>query len=125
MLIILKKPVTNVAGGNKREILDTSFDQVTSPNSVVPAKRSNTEQEPGSSNPADNTLVAYAVFISTLEAMFDRFERKLDAKLDTLSSRLDSIGMRLSCLEEDASSRDIRIENLLSRVDEVENKGVI
>ena len=31
--------------------------------------------------------------------------------------------MRLSCLEEDASSRDIRIENLLSRVDEVENKG--
>ena len=114
---------TNLAGGNKRAILDTSFDQVTSPNHVVPAKRSNTKHEPGSSNPADNTLVTYAVFISTLEGMFDRFERKLDAKFDNLSSRLDSIGMRLSCLEEDASSRDIRIENLLSRVDEVENKG--
>ena len=61
ILIVLKKPVTNLAGGYKRAILDTSFDQVTSPNRVVPAKRSNTEHEPGSSNPADNTLVTYSV----------------------------------------------------------------
>ena len=103
---------------NKRAIIDTSF----SPESSVPAsKRSNNEQLPGT--PDSNAVVTEAILVSTLERMFEQFENKMELKFININSRLDSIDSRLNSLEQDASSRDICIENVLSRVDELEDKG--
>ena len=56
--------------------------------------------------------------------MFKRFEHSMELKFAHLDSRLYSSDLRLHEIEQNASSRDIRIEiNLLSRVDDLEYKG--
>ena len=108
-------PIVEESGVNKRGIIDTSFDQSTSPGGAGPAKRTPS---------TDSTVITRGILVTTLDEMFERFERNLDVKFDNISSRLDSIDRRLNRLEEEASSRDIRIENVLCRVDELELKGI-
>ena len=111
------------SSGGKRGVADTSFEQSNSLSSSSPAsKRSNIERLPVPDDPT--AVVTQEYLVSTLNALFCRFESKLDSRFDKLNSRLHSLELKLLNLEEEASSRDIRVENSLSRVDALENKAV-
>ena len=109
---------------NKRTLGDTSFDQSLSPRGIPApeSKRSNTE--PSVPNTSVTTkLVTEDVLIANLESMFQRFESKIDLKFAHLESRLESFDLRISELEQNSSSQNIRIENLLSRAEDLEQQG--
>lgn len=101
---------------NKRTIAETSFDQTSSP--VLP-KRSHTEGLFDSDIECD-APVTQGILVSTLESFFNRFECTFNLKFENINSRLDTIDQRLISLEEDAASRDTRINNALGRVDDLE-----
>ena len=105
---------------NKRAVGNTSFDQVSlSPESGVPeSKRFNSESDSSSSK-----LVTEEFITNLIQTTFDRFEKKIDLRFANIDARLDALNSRLGIIEHDASSRDIRITNVLSRVDELEQRG--
>ena len=108
---------------NKRTLGDTSFDQSLSPGTPAPeSKRSNTEPSVPNTS-VTSKLVTEDVLIANLESMFQRFESKIDLKFAHLESRLESFDLRISELEQNSSSQNIRIENLLSRAEDIEQQG--
>ena len=107
---------------NKRTLGDTSFDQSLSPGTPAPeSKRSNTEPSVPNTS-VTSKLVTEDVLIANLESMFQRFESQIDLKFAHLESRLESFNLRISELEQNSSSQNILIENLLSRAEDLEQQ---
>ena len=107
--ITIVNPGTPAEERNKRVVGNTSFDDVPSPESGGPStKRPNTQQ--GSELPQKLTK---EFLVSTLRTMFAEFEIKIDLKF------APHITARLNNVEEAASSSELRVQDLLTRVEAI------
>ena len=105
-------PGTPAEESNKRVVGNTSFDEVPSPESGGPStKRPNTEQ----SSELPKKLVTEEFLVLTLRTMFAEFETKIDLKFAHIHDRLN-------CVEEAASSSELRVQDLLTRVEAIERR---
>ena len=110
--ITIVNPGIPAEESNKRVVGNTSFDDVPSPESGGPStKRPNTEQ--GSELP--QKLVTEEFLVSTLRNMFAEFEIKIDLKFAHINARLNNV-------EEAASSSELRVQDLLTRVEAIERR---
>ena len=110
--ITIVNPGIPAEESNKRVVGNTSFDDVPSPESGGPStKRPNTEQ--GSELP--QKLVTEEFLVSTLRNMFAEFEIKIDLKFAHINARLNNV-------EEAASSSELRVQVLLTRVEAIERR---
>ena len=111
------------SSSNKRPLGNTSFEQSPGASNSQNAKRPFTDLSYILGAIPDSTTITYGMLMSSLEYMFQGFENSMNARFDTLDSRLDLFQTGLDILEEKGSSIDIkaalhlRVEVILKRSD--------
>lgn len=101
---------------DKRNLSDTSITE----NSPIETKQARIEGSPLSTSSTVGQTKDLARLLEDMHSRFNALDEKLDSQQTSMLHKVDSILQRISLLEEEASSRQIVVNDLHDRVDGLE-----